>query len=255
MPSNKEFIELNNYYPRYLIRKWNVLRLMKKYIPKKGSLIDVGCGKGSFGLYMHKLGYDVDLLDFTDKIDTSNYPINYYNTHFLSFVSEKKYDIATSFEVIEHIKEERIFFEKLVQLVKPGGYIILSIPSKMKLWNESDELAGHYRRYEKKDLEQLAEKFHLQVLEIISYGFPFDRILRIFTTKALIKKSGALKGKPKESLSSLSGMGYAANWIEKILKGLVWLSKVCFYISIPFNRFDFSDGYIIILKNPIRSTM
>lgn len=239
---------MGNYYPRYLIRKWNVLRLINKYIPKKGSLIDVGCGKGSFGLYMHKMGYEVDLLDYTDEIDTSNYPVNYYNTDFLSFTPRKRYDIATSFEVMEHVKEESIYFKKLLQLIKPGGHIILSVPSKMKLWNESDVIAGHYRRYEKKDLELLAEKFNLQILEIISYGFPFDFVLRTLTTKILIKNSSGLKGKSKECLSSFSGMGYASKSTEKILKRLTWLSKIFYYISRPFNRFDLSDGYILIVK-------
>ena len=65
---------------------------------------------------------------------------------------EDKYDCIVSCEVLEHIQNNGAFLKKTNDLLVEGGQLILSVPALQKYWAIDDEIAGHYRRYEKKNL-------------------------------------------------------------------------------------------------------
>jgi 2-polyprenyl-3-methyl-5-hydroxy-6-metoxy-1,4-benzoquinol methylase len=43
--------------------------------------------------------------------------------------NEAKYDVVTSFQVLEHIGDSRNFIEASLKGVKPGGKLVISVPS------------------------------------------------------------------------------------------------------------------------------
>lgn len=65
-------------------------------------------------------------------------------------------DIVGAFDVIEHIDEDQRVLEQLHKALRPGGILLATVPMYMRLWSESDDRAGHVRRYEPDELERKA---------------------------------------------------------------------------------------------------
>ena len=74
--------EVENFYENYGIREWKrlnrdpfhrlefdtTIHFLKKYLPKKGLILDAGGGPGRYTIELAKMGYTVILLDLTPKM-------------------------------------------------------------------------------------------------------------------------------------------------------------------------------------------
>lgn len=113
--------------------------LFKKYIPKGGTCLEVGCYPGNFLVYFGKyFNYTANGIDTTPYIldrlpqylAEQQVKIGHlYHDDFLNFTSEDQYDLVCSFGFIEHFKDFRSVIEKHIRLVKPGGNLIISCPN------------------------------------------------------------------------------------------------------------------------------
>src|SRR5262249_36104112 len=52
--------------------------------------------------------------------------------------------------------------------VKPGGFLLLTVPAFSSLWGINDELSHHYRRYRRRDILKLLCSLPLEI-ERLSY--------------------------------------------------------------------------------------
>jgi len=94
--------------------------------------LDVGCANGWFLVRLKKLGciaigkgIDVSKLMADCSVETAkNYDaeLNFDNISFENFNTEDKYDVITMLDVLEHFKDIDIVLNKVVKLLKPGGF-------------------------------------------------------------------------------------------------------------------------------------
>ena len=42
----------------------------------------------------------------------------------------------------------------MVHMLRPGGFLVLTVPAFMCLWDHHDEINGHFRRYTARDLRE-----------------------------------------------------------------------------------------------------
>jgi SAM-dependent methyltransferase len=105
--------------------------------PKKCRLFDIGCGVGNFMAAARAQGYDVTGIDWDTKaIQTGKEVLDLKKIFPLSIeeFAEKKsgerFDVVSFFEVLEHQDDPVGFLSQVRRLVKPGGYIALSIPNR-----------------------------------------------------------------------------------------------------------------------------
>lgn len=82
------------------------------------------------------------------------------------------FDLLCAFEVLEHISDDRDALDRWVRHVRPGGHVLVSVPSEPNHWGPYDELVGHFRRYTGADLAALFESVGLEVVAVQHYGFP-----------------------------------------------------------------------------------
>ncbi len=99
-----------------------------------GTLLDLGMGAGRFLAGAEKAGYTVSGCDFdTEAIQTAKDFWGLTDVHPLSvdeFVAkfpEKKFDVITMFEILEHLDGFDVI-PKLHQLLNPGGLLVISTP-------------------------------------------------------------------------------------------------------------------------------
>ncbi|GAP20118.1 hypothetical protein ADM99_09910 [Leptolinea tardivitalis] len=65
------------------------------------------------------------------------------------------FDMVGMFDVLEHIEDDRTVLMQIYNLIKPGGYLFVTVPADMNLWSYFDIASHHVRRY---SLVELREK-------------------------------------------------------------------------------------------------
>lgn len=114
--------------------------VFEKYLPRnKGfDVLEVGSIPGNFLVYFNKtLGYRVNGVDFADndnvfhetmkKNGISDY--DFTKADFFKFKPLKQYDVVASFGFIEHFDDTEDVIRRHAELVKPGGYLVLTVPN------------------------------------------------------------------------------------------------------------------------------
>tara|TARA_R110002050_G_scaffold150928_2_gene277872 strand:+ start:2952 stop:3728 length:777 start_codon:yes stop_codon:yes gene_type:complete len=114
-------------------------RLFKAYIVAKeyvsGNLLEIGCGEGRG---VHVLGPLVDHYHGMDKIGEI---LDRLKDKFPEFTFEQaiippmdnlkddSFDTVVSFQVIEHIQNDKKYLEEIYRVLKPGGMALISTPN------------------------------------------------------------------------------------------------------------------------------
>jgi len=79
---------------------------------------------------------------------------------------EDQFDTVISFNVFEHIEDDKTAFNIVKKALVPGGNFILFVPAFQCLYGEVDASVGHVRRYDKNDLLKKLKYSGLNVLKI-----------------------------------------------------------------------------------------
>lgn len=143
----------------------------EKYI--SGDVLELGCGEGR--------GIDIILRkskSFTaiDKISevTERLSRKYPNEKFISSsfpplknIEDESFDTLISFQVIEHIKNDKLFIKEIHRILKPGGKALISTPNiNMTLTRNP----WHVREYTSQQLFDLASSNFKNILMKGIYG-------------------------------------------------------------------------------------
>jgi SAM-dependent methyltransferase len=142
-------------------------------LPNRGSLIDVGCGTGVFVAEARRRGYDAVGVDFSEQaIAAGKQRFGLENLYCVGATElheqfrGRKFDIVTAFEVLEHMDDVARFMGELEHLVKPGGYIVISVPNRdrvPRILGEGDTPPHHFTRWNRDALVGLMRRRGLDV--------------------------------------------------------------------------------------------
>jgi len=247
-------------YPRYIFRKEIALSLLKKYVPKGSRFLEVGCAAGDIGITLSKNGYNGLMIDFSDEagseavrnLEEENIKnVQFEKKNFFEVNEGEKYDLIIMFEVLEHIKEDKGALKKVNDLLNKNGAFLFSVPAKAKLWGANDTISGHIKRYEKKELINLLNQTEFEIIQFISYGFPWLNLAKYARDKMAGKRLEKSSNKSKEVLSEKSGLNVSG----RIPLLEVFFNKYFLFlpmkISSLFNNLDLAEGYLCLAKKKI----
>ncbi|PJZ58976.1 class I SAM-dependent methyltransferase [Leptospira barantonii] len=108
--------------------------LRRFHDPKDASLFELGSAAGFFLDEARKSGYQVTGLEISPaEVEYSRNTLG-LDVHCVSFLEEnllkdRSFDVVSAFFVVEHFPDADFVFEKLTDLVKPGGFLFLGLPS------------------------------------------------------------------------------------------------------------------------------
>lgn len=165
----------------------------------------------------------------------------------LGDVTTGAFDYVLAFEVLEHIEADAGALRSWVRFLKPGGRILISVPAHMRKYSTEDRLVGHYRRYEKRQLERLFGDAGCAGLRVLSYGFPIASVTRrgnqFLSWWTRDRHEGAALA--PEDLSVRSGIERSAASLR--LAGVLNRRTLAPFITLQrlFFDSDLGDGYVV----------
>lgn len=153
-----------------------------KNFVKGKKVLDYGCGSG-YGTKMLSenaesvIGVDIskEAIDFAQN----NYSSPNLEFKTIPEISDEKFDVITSFQVIEHVPNDNKYVEDLKKLLNPGGHLLISTPDKTnRLFNHIQQPWNifHLKEYTAGSLQRLLQKYFSQV-EVLKIGSDSDLIL------------------------------------------------------------------------------
>ncbi len=159
--------------------KW----LKRHLVPGPLRTLDAGCGSGALTMYASKLGNEALGISFDEwnnqaarfrssMLGIRNVEFMHGDLRNLDKMSSRlgKFDQIICFETVEHIQGDRKLLRDLSTLLKSGGRLLLTTPSKdhKPLWGErlsESEDGGHVRwGYTHEELRALFSECGLEVM-------------------------------------------------------------------------------------------
>lgn len=100
-------------------------------------------------------------------------------------LEKNKYDCICCFDVLEHLKDDEGAIINIYQALKANGFFFFTVPAFQFLFSSHDEIAGHQRRYSKKQIITKLKKSGFKIVTLNYWNFFLFPIILVFR---LIKK-------------------------------------------------------------------
>jgi SAM-dependent methyltransferase len=108
-------------------------RFIKKYVPVKGSYMDIGCGGGGMLYFAQKDGWSVKGLELSPvlaKLVSEKLGVDVEAANFLEYEGDEGvYDLVSLRHVLEHLTDSIAAMNNISRLLKPQGYAHLEFPN------------------------------------------------------------------------------------------------------------------------------
>jgi SAM-dependent methyltransferase len=139
--------------------------ILGKFRPFTGKhFLEIGTGQGNFKKMLQPISDSYVSIDIDEDVISRARARDPQGTYlvadaaagdFTSRLSPFEIDTVICVNVLEHIPDHKKALNNMVNVLKPGGHLLLFSPAFMHLYNDLDKLAGHVRRYRKRDVPVL----------------------------------------------------------------------------------------------------
>lgn len=180
----------------YANRRKQTLRLLTRVLTPGARILDIAAAQGNFSLTLAEMGYEVTWNDL--RADLAGYAQLKHERGIVHFAPgnafelgfPSPFDAVLITEIIEHVAHPDDFLSKTAQLVKPGGYIVMTTPNGAFFRNKLPKFSdcadpsvyeavqfkpnsdGHIFLLHPEEIQTLAGRAGLEVEEIFLYTNP-----------------------------------------------------------------------------------
>jgi SAM-dependent methyltransferase len=145
-------------------------------------VLEVGCGQGAFAARLAQryryLGVEPDAASWAvaqQRVSALG-PGEVRNVA-VEEIGTAQFDLVCAFEVLEHIDDDTAALKDWAARLRPGGWLLLSVPAHQRRYGPWDELVGHFRRYDPDGITALLASCGFTDVEVYQYGFPLGFVL------------------------------------------------------------------------------
>ncbi|MFA5114035.1 MAG: class I SAM-dependent methyltransferase [Candidatus Margulisiibacteriota bacterium] len=140
-------------------------------------ILELGAGSGNIARYLRQSGWRVDASDcYRESLPFLQQAAE--RSFLFDLISDpvpgelrRQYDLVIMGDVIEHLSEPVPALNKAAGFLRPGGFIIVTVPALKRLWSRYDEESGHKKRYTPEELKRELTAGGYQVKEIAYFLF------------------------------------------------------------------------------------
>lgn len=149
--------------------------LLRSKVYPFGKFLEVGCGNGYViqGISKEFPEAELEASDyFDDGLACARQRVpgcSFRKLDATAMDEVAAYDCIGSFDVIEHIQADEVVLANFYRALRPGGYLLLTVPQHPWLWSRADDFAHHVRRYTASELRQKVLKTGLRIIYVSSF--------------------------------------------------------------------------------------
>lgn len=111
---------------------------------------------------------------------------------------DSAFDLVLALDVLEHLEDDRAGLSEITRVVKPGGFVLLTVPAHPFLWSEHDVVLHHKRRY---TYPIFAELLRSQALVPIVFSY-YNCVLFPVVAAVRLARRLFLSGKSTDAMTS-----------------------------------------------------
>jgi len=173
---------------------WKRLHIAINYIEKHApykTVLDFGCGSGVMLPFLSHCSQQITAIDI-DLVPlghlqqhiplAANVRVLDANQVSLSHLTPKSFDLINALDVLEHVDDLAHTVGELLNLLKPGGRLVVSGPTENRLYRIGRKLAGpefsgdYHERGIGEIRHELAQRAHVQPIATLYWPVPLFEI-------------------------------------------------------------------------------
>ena len=198
---------------------WRKRLLLEDFI-RSGRLLDVGCGTGEFLLYMKQFQWHIAGVE---KAENAREYVASHGIHIspdLEDAPQGPFDAITLWHVIEHLHDLNSAVQKLRDLLKSGGYLVLAMPNvdsydakKYQTNWVALDTPRHLYHFTQKDTIKLVERDGLRLID--TRNLWLDTIYNVLYSETLYHRWEGKRYRPLFALNAIFG-SYINDWQQDV---------------------------------------
>jgi SAM-dependent methyltransferase len=201
--------------------------ICRRVTDRRPRILDVGCGTGANLLMLSQFGD-------AEGVDVSEDALAFCRERGLEKVKlgaaeelpydDGTFDLVTALDVVEHLDDDLAGLREMRRVLRPGGHVLLFVPTFMFLWGLQDDVSNHRRRYRLGELRRVLEQAGFEIERTTYANITF--FLPILLARKLMRVTG-IKAESENNInvSALNGV------LGKLLGAE---STVLRFMNIPF---------------------
>jgi len=128
-----------------------LLSVLDRYVgpDARREVLDVGAGAGNMFHHLAHYGRVLGVDNNPRPIAVAHargYDVRLGDAHKLPFEDER-FGLVALLDTVEHCPDDLAVLRECYRVTQPGGFLIITVPAFMWLWNHNDVLNHHQRRY------------------------------------------------------------------------------------------------------------
>jgi|AntRauMFilla1563_2_1112583.scaffolds.fasta_scaffold00396_16 2-polyprenyl-3-methyl-5-hydroxy-6-metoxy-1,4-benzoquinol methylase len=157
------------------------IKLLSDLKPKKGKLLDFGCGTGEFIFQARKKDWKIAGVEPNQKARKQAMAKSEHGIYkdLEALDKNERFDVITLFHVLEHVHDIRKVVKRLLKHLKSNGYLIIAVPNPdsydakfyQKDWAGWD-VPRHLYHFTYESMKSFQNNFDLEIVD--QKKMPFD---------------------------------------------------------------------------------
>ena len=174
-------------HPWWLARARLILAALKRNnVLPPSRILDAGCGWGVTLESLEQAGYAAAGMDISrhalEMLDADKHDRQLIEADLTQKVSPglnaSPFDAVLALDVLEHLDDDHFALRQLGTLVRPGGFVIISVPALPELFSDFDAIQGHRRRYLPETVRGIFADTPLALQQVLWWGAWMVPLLR-----------------------------------------------------------------------------
>jgi len=182
--------------------------ICRRVTDRRPRILDVGCGTGANLLMLSQYGD-------AEGVDISEDALAFCRERGLEKVKlgageelpydDGTFDLVTALDVVEHMDDDLAGLREMRRVLRPGGRVLLFVPTFMFLWGVQDDVSNHRRRYRLPELQRVLEQAGFEIERMTYANITF--FLPILLMRKLMRLTG-IKAESENNInvSALNGV-------------------------------------------------
>jgi len=207
--------------------------ICRQVTDRRPRILDVGCGTGANLLMLSQYGD-------AEGVDVSEDALAFCRERGLDKVrlgaaeelpyEDGTFDLVTALDVVEHLDDDLAGLREMRRVLRPGGRVLLFVPTFMFLWGLQDDVSNHRRRYRLPELQRVLEQAGFEIERTTYANITF--FLPILAMRQLMRLTG-IKADSENNINVsalngvLGGVFGAEGWFLKRMNLPFGVSGLC----------------------------